>query len=237
MRHDRIDFISAYCDRWCERCAFTTRCSAFTAEAAIAMCGGDTAGPGLAAGRPLPSGRGVVRPAPPSWIAELEPGEATAAEQAEFARRERERSARVEDTAIMKVAWAFTLIAHRWLAARHDAVAAGADALVREALAIVLHDCTLITVKLSRALDGYDRCRHDGNEEDHPVQNDWNGTAKVALISMTRSEAAWRALAEATGDETPAILADQLSGLAREVEATFPQAQAFIRPGFDEPGV
>ena len=94
----------------------------------------------------------------------------------------------------MKVAWAFTLIAHRWLAARHDAVAAGADALVREALAIVLHDCTLITVKLSRALDGYDRCRHDGNEEDHPVQNDWNGTAKVALISMTRSEAAWRAL-------------------------------------------
>ena len=26
---DRIDFISSYCDRWCERCAYTERCSAF----------------------------------------------------------------------------------------------------------------------------------------------------------------------------------------------------------------
>jgi hypothetical protein len=33
------------------------------------------------------------------------------------------------------------------------------------------------------------------------------------------------------------ILADQLAGLAREVELTFPRAYAFIRPGFDEPGV
>jgi hypothetical protein len=162
--------------------------------------------------------------------------EMTAAEQADFERRARERSARVEGTAIMKVAWAFTLVAHRWLSARYDVVAAGADAVIREALAIVLHDCTLITVKLSRALDGWDRCRHEGGDEDHAVQNDWNGTAKVALISVHRSEAAWRALAEATGDETPAILADQLSGLAREVDAAFPQARAFVRPGFDQPG-
>ena len=39
MNSDRIDFISAYCDRWCERCAFTSRCSAFAVRAAEAMCG------------------------------------------------------------------------------------------------------------------------------------------------------------------------------------------------------
>jgi hypothetical protein len=37
MSGDRIDFISAYCDRWCERCALTTRCSAYAVEAALAM--------------------------------------------------------------------------------------------------------------------------------------------------------------------------------------------------------
>jgi hypothetical protein len=31
---DRIDFISAYCDRWCERCAFTERCSVFAVKVA-----------------------------------------------------------------------------------------------------------------------------------------------------------------------------------------------------------
>src|SRR5918994_7887981 len=41
MARDYIDFISAYCDRWCERCAFTNRCSAYAVDIAAAMCGGD----------------------------------------------------------------------------------------------------------------------------------------------------------------------------------------------------
>src|SRR5687767_14128856 len=36
-----IDFISAYCDSWCERCAFTERCSHFAVTSAIAMCDGN----------------------------------------------------------------------------------------------------------------------------------------------------------------------------------------------------
>lgn len=45
---ERIDFISAYCDRWCERCAFTLRCSTYAVEVATAMCDGDVrAGPEL----------------------------------------------------------------------------------------------------------------------------------------------------------------------------------------------
>jgi hypothetical protein len=40
MKFGRIDFISDYCDRWCERCAFTTRCSSYAVRAATAMCDG-----------------------------------------------------------------------------------------------------------------------------------------------------------------------------------------------------
>src|SRR5687768_16089190 len=44
MSRDYIDFISAYCDNWCERCAFTSRCSAYAVDIATEMCGGNFAG-------------------------------------------------------------------------------------------------------------------------------------------------------------------------------------------------
>lgn len=99
----------------------------------------------------------------------------------------------------------------------------------------MLHDAFFIDVKLHRALDGCDRYDHDGEDDSHPVQNDWNGSAKVALISLERSVPAWRVIAQATGDEAPWLLADQLRDLQREVESAFPHARSFIRPGFDEP--
>ena len=39
LRTNRIEFISEYCDRWCERCAFTSRCSAYAVKTALGMCG------------------------------------------------------------------------------------------------------------------------------------------------------------------------------------------------------
>jgi hypothetical protein len=233
MNTDRIDFISAYCDRWCERCAYTTRCSAFLAEAAIAMCGDAEAGLELALGTPHPVGREQTSRAIADWLADLENIEMTPAEQAEFDRQERERETRIADTSIMKVARPFGLLSHRWLMARHDQLMAAADPVLREALEIAGHDALLISAKLYRALSGRDRLSDD--EHGHPIQNDWNGSAKVALISLERSEAAWRTIAAATTDPTPMTFADQLRDLRREVEDAFPHARSFVRPGVDEP--
>jgi hypothetical protein len=66
------------------------------------------------------------------------------------------------------------------------------------------------------------------------VQNDWNGSAKIALIAIERSAEAWSVLASATGQHTPAVLAAQLTDLRAEVERAFPDAWRFRRPGFDE---
>ena len=65
------------------------------------------------------------------------------------------------------------------------------------------------------------------------MQNDWNGSAKVALISIERSSAAWSVLASVTGQDTPAVLAQQLNDLGAQVEGEFPDAWRFRRPGFD----
>jgi len=231
MNPDHIDFISAYCDRWCERCPLTHRCSVFTAMAAMTMCEDERAGLELAFGR-APDDSGVVAP-PPDWLRDLVNVEMSADAADEFARRQDQRRERVEATSIMQMAKAFMHLGHDWLMANHHA-GATEDSVVREAFEVAAHDLIFIRVKLHRALDGQDsRNGDDGSADDHPVQNDWNGSAKIALISLERSSAAWSVLASASGQETPAVLAEQLKDLRAEVEREFPDAWSFVRPGFD----
>jgi hypothetical protein len=108
-----------------------------------------------------------------------------------------------------------------------DALAMDAAQIV-DALDVVSWDQYLIAAKLHRALRG----RH--GDDDHPTQNHWNGSAKVALISIERSEAAWRLIAHWSAGDQPCLLADHLMQLRKEVEREFPRARYFVRPGFDD---
>ncbi len=86
-----------------------------------------------------------------------------------------------------------------------------------------------ISAKLHRALMG-----RDDPETGYP--KDADGSAKIALIAMDRSMAAWERLLyafPARETETLTILA-RLQRLRAQTEALFPNARAFIRPGFDE---
>jgi hypothetical protein len=58
---------------------------------------------------------------------------------------------------------------------------------------------------------------------------------RIAGADPVLTEAAWRTIAIAVTDTLPTAFADQLRNLRREVEAAFPHARSFIRPGFDEP--
>jgi hypothetical protein len=107
---------------------------------------------------------------------------------------------------------------------------------VKEAFEIAAWDAHFIAAKLARALQGRLEFAAGDAFIDDPIQNDWNGSAKVALISIERSAHAWRTLADATGEDTPSALAGQLVDLRRLVEAEFPAVRQFVRPGFDEPG-
>ena len=108
-------------------------------------------------------------------------------------------------------------------------------AFIVEALEIVAYDSAFIGAKVHRALDGRDRFEHDEAFDDDAVQNDWNGSAKVALISVERSENAWQTIAETSADPVVAMLADQLADLRELIIEAFPHARLFVRPGFDEP--
>lgn len=237
MQSGYIAYISAYCDRWCERCAFTTRCSTFAAEAAIAMCGDVGEGLELAVGLPARVPFGPARPAQADGPDGFDGEGPSAADAAACERDEEQRRGRVDRHPVVTGAWAVSVGACQWLKAHADPLRRVADLVVGEALAVAEHDAFLVTVKLTRAIGGRDAYARGEARGEGPVQNDWNGSAKVALVCLERSLEAWRVIAQASGDDAAREIAGRMDVLRRDVEAAFPAARAFVRPGFDERGV
>jgi hypothetical protein len=104
---------------------------------------------------------------------------------------------------------------------------------IRDAREIISWYQPLIQVKIMRALQGMAEA-----EETDPGgwERDADGSAKVALIGIDRSLAAWRILHERLQQGWKDIreIMLLLERLRRKVEAVFPGARAFVRPGFDE---
>lgn len=230
---DRIDFISEYCDRWCERCSFTTRCSLYAVQAATAMCDGDLeAALELAVGAPPPedAAEGARRQAFEKELLNYQP---TESDIDEVVREEDAREERLEESPLTTSAEKACLLARAWLESNGN-VALRSDSPLADAIAVSRWDSYFVSVKLRRALRGQDEYHRGEAQHDDPVQNDWNGSAKVALISIRRSTTAWAAIAAATADPDAAAVAEQLRRLETETEHTFPDAWKFVRPGFDE---
>jgi hypothetical protein len=231
---DRIDFISAYCDRWCERCAFTSRCSSYAVHVATAMCDGDLeAALELAVGAPPPEDPAEAA-RQKAFQEELVACQPTEAELDETAREEEAREERLDESPITTGATRTCMLARAWLESNPDVMALTPDPQLSDAVEVAGWDAYLIRAKLHRALRGRDQFTHGEAFDEDPVQNDWNGSAKVALISIRRSITAWVTIAAATGDLAAATVAEELRRLEAEAERTFPDAWQFIRPGFDQ---
>ncbi|HSU68227.1 MAG TPA: hypothetical protein VLJ39_15215 [Tepidisphaeraceae bacterium] len=94
-----------------------------------------------------------------------------------------------------------------------------------------------IEVKLVRALSGLEDLDTEEDEDTREfARHDSDGSAKVALIGIDRSLAAWARLREHFADERDQILDTLvlLDRLRRGVEALLPKARSFKRPGFDD---
>lgn len=91
---------------------------------------------------------------------------------------------------------------------------------------------SMILVKTKRAVTSL-------IEDDHEdeIQNDANGTAKVVLNCIDRSMFAWNGILNDMPDQEDEALNNLalLQNLKAEILQSFPKAEQFIRPGFDEP--
>ncbi len=103
---------------------------------------------------------------------------------------------------------------------------------LEEVVEVISYYQYAITVKLSRAITSRD------NEAKIRLENiakDSDGSAKIALIEIDRSINSWSELLKYFEDEKKGILKiiNHLKQIREIAEKEFPNARSFIRPGFD----
>ena len=114
---DTIDFISAYCDRWCERCAFTSRCSAYAVRAAIAMCDNDFERALKLTFGPAPDGPPRRHSRLIEQFANYMP---TEKELAGFTREKEESEERIDESRLKTTSEMASLLSSQWLTDRRE---------------------------------------------------------------------------------------------------------------------
>ena len=247
-----ITGIYNYCDRWCERCPFTSRCMNFTmTEKQFSD----------------PESRDIQNKAFWNKLGEvfqttLEMVKEMAAEQGidldaidmeEEEKREQREQELAESHECSLAANSYTGMVDEWFESATNLFQVKEDELNLELQAGIpeidpseeaeeLHEIVdiirwyqyQIYVKIVRAVKG---TLEDELEILEGLPKDSDGSAKVALIGVDRSIGAWgRMLTHFPDreDETLDILV-HLERLRRSLERDFPEARDFVRPGFDQP--
>lgn len=249
---DFIPDIYNYCDRWCERCQFTSRCMSF------ALSEEQNDGPEA---RDI-NNEIFWKRLSESFQATLDmlkeeaesEGIGLASDDIESAAEEEKQKDEVAaNHECSRIAEAYGEMVDTWFDSAEGLFEEKEDELnlkvrlkipdvnpveeagrLEDAIEVICWYQHQIYVKFVRAVRGY--LDNEENEFRDDFPNDSNGSAKVALIAIDRSIAAWGEIRHCfpeQGDNILDLLA-HLDKLRRKAEKVFPEARAFIRPGLDE---
>ncbi len=228
-----IPGIYHYCDRWCLRCPFTDRCLQFRLETekrntAHSLERLDVFGVPFwhELARGLEQATRLIKDAA-ARAGEGVPAGALFTEEEPVPAPSR-RSARAHPLAHASLT--YIGMVDDWFR--------GADAEGRQfapsddAVQVIRHYQYLIYPKIVRAIDGR---MHALSPDDAAAKRDSEGSAKITLLAIDRSLAAWSILYgihPGSEDHTIEILL-HLDRLRRSLAVVFPDARDFLRPGFD----
>ena len=239
-----ISGIYNYCDRWCERCPQTSRCLNF-------QMGEEEFGD--------PETRDTNNEA--FWNKMSEVMHTTMEMLYEMAEsmdidldsieidsdREKENEEFSENHEVCTMAREYGEKARDWLDSEGSIIdstgygSSPTDADISEsgsavdALEVISWYQHQIYIKLMRAVSGL--MEEPATDDDGSIfASDSDGSAKVALIGIDRSIAAWGSMNRmfpGIGNHEIKDILIYLGSLRKKVENTFPNARNFIRPGFD----
>jgi len=246
-----IKGIDNYCDRWCERCPLTSRCLNFASgiEQFSDQKANDLTNEAFwqKLAETLRITHELLEEA-----AEREGIDLNSIDSDDFSEKETLQDELAQNHVCCRLARLYSEMADDWLdLARdlfeHDDVELNPaeeqdlakvrplieDGSFAEAVDVVRWYQYQIYVKLTRATRGDLEERSEILDE---FPKDSDGSAKVALIGIDRSIAAWGELRNYFPLHTNHILHImlQLERLRRQVEKAYPNARPFIRPGFDK---
>ena len=237
-----IPGIYNYCDRWCERCAMTSRCLNYT------MGEEEFAGP-----ESLDlENKAFWDKLSESFRLTLDMIRDTAEEMGidlddidpeECGEEKQLKDEIAESHECCRHAKAYAEMADDWFHETRDMFGETQgggenetepeERSLGDALQVVRWYQHQIYVKLMRAVRGQMDDRFEDLDE---FPKDSDGSAKVALIGMDRSIGAWGEIRRQlpTGKKEILEMLKQLVALRKKTEKAFSEARAFIRPGFDK---
>jgi hypothetical protein len=241
---DLISGIYNYCDRWCERCPLTSRCLVYATEQVDHHHSPESHDMrNEAFWRRLTSVLVDTQQMINEWAKEA--GIDLCHVPEEEPRTHKRRRQLVDNHPLARAGKKYANVASDWFREFDQTIeisdlrATDADReqleQFEDAREVIQWYQYQIAVKTMRALS----CRSDGWEDEPEMADfpkDSDGSAKVALIGIDRSIAAWRLVQLSLPDRLDSIvpLILQLERLRKRVEKSFPEARDFVRPGFDE---
>jgi hypothetical protein len=228
QNEENIAGIYNYCDRWCERCAFTSKCLNY----ASSKDAPDSAGPEFF------DYLHTVFEATMLMLEEMI--EEAGLDPEEIKKMEPPEEPDPKDHPLYKKVHELSFSMHKWL----EEIKPGSpsiegleilpddgltDKRFKDALEVIYFYNFFISAKVYRAL-----IPGDDYEADE-IQTDSNGSAKIALIAVDRLIAAWSLLMEKMTNHEDEILKFliSLAEVRKQTELAFPIARKFVRPGFD----
>jgi hypothetical protein len=244
---DLISGIYNYCDRWCERCPLTSRCLVYATETEDEGASRLHDLTNEVFWRKLGTIFQETRDMIAEWAREAGIDLNKAEDYDDPAQRKRRRQ-QADNHPLARAGKKYANEASDWFREvdqtievsdlrvaepAHEPEGESAERL-EDAREVIQWYQYQIAVKTMRALSARLNEQETTDFTDFPKDSD--GSAKVALIGIDRSIAAWRlvqlALPEREVSIVPLIL--QLERLRHRTEKTFPYAREFVRPGFDE---
>lgn len=246
-----ISGIYNYCDRWCERCAFTSNCLLY------AMDQEDDTDPEAhdirneAFWRKLHNIFEQTKEMILGW-AEEQGIDLESVDVEEAMQQEERRRDEAEAHELSQAAQHYARRVTEWFNAERSLFPASSDEAdtewtlsdqdqasseqaddIQDAVDVIHWYQYQIAVKIMRGLIS------SQDEEEPEAEMDWqkdsDGSIKVALIGMDRCIMAWGTLLKHFPDKTESIrpILFHLERLRRKTEQAFPNARKFARPGFD----
>ena len=250
--------IHNYCDRWCERCMLSAYCSVFAIDPGVDPAQTETGELDEKFWEQVSDNFEMVKEmideGAKKWGIDLSEMD-DEKWQKEYEENAKNKAAFLENHEIKKLSRKYWKRANKWFESESKYFEERQEEMNRNLQMGIQENATLqianeikdsfeiihwyiyfIELKFSRALSS----QFEEEVQSELIQTgDSDGSAKIALIAVQKSLEAWNSLLRNAEDKTDDII--PLLALLQKIENAakkqFPNAQQFIRPGFDEPEV
>ncbi|MDA3860067.1 MAG: hypothetical protein PF445_02480 [Melioribacteraceae bacterium] len=236
MNNNDIPGIYNYCDRWCERCIFTSRCLTFKFGEMMDKHLDDKTELNQVFWKFFDKNLGSTLEL--FEESELEDENYLFEEDEDYTGDDFELKLLIaESQDAAQLAKEYINIVSDWFEQNEKKLLATSSieekniTKLSDSIDVIHWYHIFIYPKIMRALQGKEE---DLLEDEFPLDSD--GSAKIALIAIERSISAWGYIFMQTDDKNENIFSiiKLLVTLQHLVEDEFPNARTFIRPGFDE---